>query len=651
MANQQELTLQSIASERLFEVPDYQRPYAWETKQLADLWDDLDLMSSNRHYAGTLVLRQYGDPLLTNTGTSLTRCDVVDGQQRLTTCFLLLDLLRRRFEALDHEDAKETAYLLRTTYGVINVAGSKRPKLDLADELRDFWRDSILGNQSIGLPALVAGQRRLLEAREFFDAKLNELVSGLDDEEALHRLQVLNARITSGLRFLVYDVGDLSDVGVIFETLNERGKRLNDLEKIKNYLLYLARTLPDQRGSSLSELINSTWSKVFRHLAGVPGDQEDTVLRAHWLATVDPIARYWKRTDSVKAQFPRSKYIPSIHRLTGLGVDQPTTEAGWDALVDDVETYVRGLEKCAHALAELYSAQPKFVDFASGHERAAHAQAALRRTRVVALFLPIVFAARLKHPTDGELYADLLRLCETYAARVFVIAQRRSNAGQSWLNHIAHGLHKGDDPAKVMGSLRAAIWEYANDERVQTALTANENWYERRGHKYFFYEYELSLLKKTAQTTVLPYETFVGTSKGETTEHILPQHPGAGSPWWEYFTHEEHEQLRHTLGNLMLTHSNVHYSNKPYAHKRGQIGTQGSTYLNAAMAQEKEVAHRYEEWTPEAIRDRQRHLADWAMTRWAVTRPATGTVATIEDQLPDTDDADEVDDEVEEVVT
>ncbi|MBA2694963.1 MAG: DUF262 domain-containing protein, partial [Actinobacteria bacterium] len=88
MANQQEMTLQSIAGERLFEVPDYQRPYAWETKQLQDLWDDLDLMSLGRHYAGTLVLRQHeGEPLLTSSGTSLTVSDVVDGQQRLTTCF------------------------------------------------------------------------------------------------------------------------------------------------------------------------------------------------------------------------------------------------------------------------------------------------------------------------------------------------------------------------------------------------------------------------------------------------------------------------------------------------------------------------------------------------------------------------------------
>src|ERR1700676_819596 len=55
--NTQEVHLPAVVNERLLEVPDYQRPYAWRKKQLEDLWEDLDLLGPRGgHYAGTLML-------------------------------------------------------------------------------------------------------------------------------------------------------------------------------------------------------------------------------------------------------------------------------------------------------------------------------------------------------------------------------------------------------------------------------------------------------------------------------------------------------------------------------------------------------------------------------------------------------------------
>ena len=69
MANTQEVRLPAVISERLLEVPDYQRPYAWRKKQLEDLWEDLDLLGpTGSHYAGTLVLRD----VLTPDGSAKT---------------------------------------------------------------------------------------------------------------------------------------------------------------------------------------------------------------------------------------------------------------------------------------------------------------------------------------------------------------------------------------------------------------------------------------------------------------------------------------------------------------------------------------------------------------------------------------------------
>ena len=177
----QEVRLPAVITERLLEVPDYQRPYAWVSKQLEDLWEDLDLLGPNgSHYAGTLVLRDipgHDGPLTSeeDDGTVLRHVQVVDGQQRLTTCLLLLDRVRRRLESLaegGHPDAETMAQSLRRRYGMATIGGVTLPRLRLGKELNEYWTSVILSNETYVGPPLIGGQRRLRDAAIFFDGKL-----------------------------------------------------------------------------------------------------------------------------------------------------------------------------------------------------------------------------------------------------------------------------------------------------------------------------------------------------------------------------------------------------------------------------------------------------------------------------------------------
>ena len=74
-----------------FEVPAYQRPYAWEIEQVSDLLSDIvDAMdnaqvSGGVYFLGSIVLiKSPGSP----------RAQVVDGQQRLTTPTAAASVLR-----------------------------------------------------------------------------------------------------------------------------------------------------------------------------------------------------------------------------------------------------------------------------------------------------------------------------------------------------------------------------------------------------------------------------------------------------------------------------------------------------------------------------------------------------------------------------
>jgi hypothetical protein len=637
--NTQEVRLPAVVNERLLEVPDYQRPYAWRRKQLEDLWEDLDLLGPRGgHYSGTLVLR---DITLTDgtikssigdDGATLRHTEIVDGQQRLTTCILLLDRVRRRLELLDSkgvDDAGNVARRIRDTYGMISVDHALVPRLKLGADLNGYWVDACLGDEVFVGPALIAGQERLREAANFFDTKLSEL-EDQDPTTEFARLKELQRRVTAGLGFLVYEVQSSAEVGVIFETLNERGRSLSDLEKAKNYLLYLARNIKDGRSEQLADLINAAWADIFRNLAGDAPDADDQLLRAHWLATQNPDRREWKRIASIKERFDRSRYISGETRIVPVKRAGKDQEQAWDRLFDDISSYVNSLKKCSFFLAEMFNPNASFEAFTSHHQEARSRSAALYRSGVVALYRPLLFAARLRHPSDGGLYARLVDLCERYSARVFVIEQRRANAGEARLLRLANDLYNETDPEYVLSEIAAVLWRYAPDERVrQTLQSTTENWYVRRGHKYFFYEYELSIKPHGQELEPLSFFT-ESRQEQRTTEHILPQHPKTGDKcWWQVFTEEEHISLLHSLGNLVLTYDNSAYGNKCFSAKRGKPLGPGvpviKCYAQAALRQE-QLLTQYKKWTPETIKMRQKELTDWALQRWAVTSPGAAMV-------------------------
>jgi len=627
--------------DRLLIVPDYQRPYAWGEKQLSDLWEDLDLLGSvetagaRPHYAGTLVLRDLpqdapGRGFVTSVddeGNVLRHTEIVDGQQRLTTCFLLLDRVRRRLQVLAAagvEEAGPIAAGLGKRYGFVRVQRAERPRLRLGSEMNDIWVRHVLGDEPHVGPSLLPGQRRLVEARDYFDAKLNEMLADADAQVQLERLKDLQSRVTHGLGLLVYEVETLADVGVIFETVNGRGRGLSNLEKTKNYLLYLARTIQDARADALAESINKAWSEIFQNLARESADMDEQLLRAHWLVTQNPVTRDWKQMASIKGHFDRSKYVSGATRIVPDERPAEDQEAAWDRLFEDISSYVETLRQTSYYLAEMFDEKAEFSAFPPElRSTVRRRSAALRRSGVVAPHRPLLLAARLAHPEDGQFYADLVAAAEVYSARVFVIEQKRTNAGEARLLRLAHDLHLGHrSRADTLTEFYAVLAGYANDDDVEATLgLIATDWYHRRGHKYFLYEYELS--KRTHPEELEPLSRFTDQAQEQrTTEHILPQRPredSGGDCWREAFTDEERRTLIHSLGNLVLTYDNSVYSNRCFTKKRGKPVAPGEQptrcYAQAELMQERELAH-LETWTPADIEERQQRLKTWALQRW-----------------------------------
>ena len=607
------ISFEELMASRLLSVPDYQRAFAWREQQLHEFWEDIDLIEpGGRHYTGTVVLRERAESAHDEERmVSLTRADVVDGQQRLTTIVILLDVLLDRLDALDDANAgSDRRRLLEATIG-----GVKQPKFQLGADLRDFWTDAILGGEALVERSGMAAEARLVDAARYFSDRVREVEHGAGGEP-VHALRTIVEKLVGALQFTLYEVDDSAEEGVIFETLNQRGKPLTELEKAKNYFLFLATRLNPERREALANDINTSWRTVFVNLGQLATAHEDQFLRAHWVATMDPDVRNWRGATSIKDRFHRRRYVDDA-----------------DALYDDVQQYVKSLRQASAAYREVVS-DGDFVSFGSDALDVGVASRRLRNAGVIQIFAPLLVAARLAAPEDAAGYQRLVEICECYSVRVFLITERRGNAGQSRLYSLAHELFRTRDFDAAFDGVVDRIQYFASDEEVRADLiSVKKNWYAKSGHKFFLYEYEQSLLDGIPPKW--PFEYFVaGESRTRSTEHILPQTPTEAC-WLDAFTEQERSELVHSLGNLVLTYDNSSYSNFCFDRKRdGKAGEQGRCYTRSSLRQEQELAE-WPAWTAESIAQRQERLAEWAVTRWAIPKVTGIVVPAADDDLPD----------------
>lgn len=74
-----------------FEIPFYQRAYSWKKQDIEKLINDINT-KDRRHYLGNIVVKKNDDKFI-----------VIDGQQRLTTIYIIFMALKEKLFELDYE--------------------------------------------------------------------------------------------------------------------------------------------------------------------------------------------------------------------------------------------------------------------------------------------------------------------------------------------------------------------------------------------------------------------------------------------------------------------------------------------------------------------------------------------------------------------
>ena len=228
--------IQDVFSDKILKVPDYQRGYAWDKKHWVDLIEDLEMLQPDQeHYTGTLVLHRdsSGKSIQAKDGTLFKIFDIVDGQQRLTSIIILLNCIAQKLLRIP-EKAEFANGIIKKYIKFIDMEDQARTRLTLNSDCHDFFKNTILAsNKAINGPVIKSHERLQGASKYFMDYLDHEEKKGLAD--FVKFLTNLHKKITNVMMLTVYKVPEAADVGVIFEVMNNRGKPLSEMEKVKNY--------------------------------------------------------------------------------------------------------------------------------------------------------------------------------------------------------------------------------------------------------------------------------------------------------------------------------------------------------------------------------------------------------------------------------
>ena len=214
---------------KFYEVPDYQREYVWRTANVLALLNDIYSAfkedPQNAYFIGTTVVA---------TNPQNTSLEVIDGQQRLTTLFILLSVFTQKV-ADDHKQVL-CKHIKNEDWGFSgNLCSRYRLNLNYANaqnflEIINTNPENIIkklhsdyGNR---LPTTIKNlYNAYQQINDFLDEHCNsseEIISFIT--YTLHQVFVLQIKT------------DINRALQIFETINERGVGLNPLDLIKNRL-------------------------------------------------------------------------------------------------------------------------------------------------------------------------------------------------------------------------------------------------------------------------------------------------------------------------------------------------------------------------------------------------------------------------------
>lgn len=274
------LSLSALLHQRLFRIPDYQRAYAWQSKQRKDLFADiLEVHKSGKdHFMATVVCLAKEPKSI--GADEFNMVEIVDGQQRITTFTILFKAIEKILSLEIKPEAK-----LKREIGELLVKADDHSLMllqtnhDSSQVFVNYIRNGTIASEV----AQSMAERNLIDAA-------NECEEFVQEWKTTTGIIDLVALLRNRLSMIYHELHDEASVYRVFEVLNSRGLDVKWIDKVKSQLMALIFTHADSgaRDEALNEM-RSLWANIYLTL-GLRSDIGDEALRftGTWLSDERP---------------------------------------------------------------------------------------------------------------------------------------------------------------------------------------------------------------------------------------------------------------------------------------------------------------------------------------------------------------------------
>ena len=570
--------LQLLQSEREYHSPLFQRQYVWSDSQIAALWKDIDEIldeSESSKFLGAIVLETRRAGLAFEP----TSYWIIDGQQRLTTLYLILLCVAQLAERHDSHELFEGT----TRQYLFNQGGRFKNTPKLLPTLRDYRQFTDVLKAFVSFEPKLPTQfgeesGRLQKATRLLMTKVTERCRP-DGKFELEKAKRLLSVVLENLKFVQILLGESQDPHQVFHSLNTGGVPLQNKDLIRN--------------------------EVFHRLADEP-EEADRIHANKWAPFEVELG---ERLDSYFFPFTLI-HKPNTTKSKVFSILRERWKSkNPGEIIDDLRVFVP-------AYNAFSDSNPDSRNGLGLGEAAASQISCLYRMRIPTSMYP--YMMRLvqecrSNNVDEKTCSDCMLICES-----FLVRRALNGVEPTGLHAVFKDMwsHAGADPALIIKTIdETATVAFPDDDEFRESIK-NKPLYQRKLAQYVIIEFERSLIGGDPVPDIIP-----------TLDHIMPQN--LDKAWKDVVDDKDHKRLKDTWANLvpLSTQANSEKARNSWPQVKEFFRTE------TVFKTTKRLAEEHDSWDAQAIVKRSEQLAKWALLRWPKNVPRQGTLPLLQSKV------------------
>lgn len=510
-------------------IPDYQRAYVWDTDQVRDLLDDtISAYRENKeaqYFLGSMVLKINEK---SENNVSYTEYELLDGQQRITTVFLILACMRDMLTDYPQYQNSLAGFVYQAEDAILQQPERMRIIFNIRSDVRDFVNEHIKPLHGTCDDALLKEKMQakdvnisirnmanaMLVAHEFLEENKSDIIGYL-------------SYFLNKVLMIYVATEELQDAFQLFTVLNNRGVKLSSSDILK------AENLKE-----LSAADRTSWATRWEEMETYFGEDFDK-----FLSHIRTILVKKKQTTTLLKEFDefvysnqeydrtQKKYVPRT----------PILRRGRDTFELLYSYY--------HTYQEVFDTDHSVV---TGDYEITNYLKLMETGFGADYWIAPVLDYYRKYRRRG--FVAFLKALDRKLSADWITAATPTVRMEN-VNAILREIEASQDSAVLLQSKTFTI-NKSDFERV-----INGDIYGRSFAKYLLLK--LDLIYRGSSTPMIPQAI-------ASIEHILPRNPSADSQWVKDFSAAEREEWTNKLGNLVLIsrRKNTSQGNRDYVEKK-----------------------------------------------------------------------------------